>query len=94
MNLCISNVTQSIVLQFVEKLKKHIWFFCRFSSENVTIWNGPVNIHLIICVTVIIYFLALYIIIYHYILYIIIIYHYMKDGNFMNRNFIFQIFLV
>ena len=46
--LCISNVTQSIVLQFVENLKKHIWFFCYFSSENVTIWNGPVNIHLII----------------------------------------------
>ena len=47
-NLCISNVTQSIVLQFVENLKKHIWFFYRFSLENVTIWNGPRNIHVII----------------------------------------------
>ena len=79
MNLCISNVTQSNVLQFVENLKKHIWFFCHFSSENVTIWNGPVSIHVItryeVHVTVIIYFLALY--------------SYMKDGNFMNRNFIF-----
>ena len=46
-NLYISNVTQSNVLQFVENLKKHIWFFCRFSSENVTIWNGPVSIHVI-----------------------------------------------
>ena len=74
MNLCISNVTQSVVLQFVENLKKHIWFFYRFSLENVTVCNYMVD------VTVIIYFLALY--------------SQMKDGNFMNRNFIFQIFLV
>ena len=35
-NLCISDVTQSIVLQFVENLK-NIFGFCRFSSENVTV---------------------------------------------------------
>ena len=42
-NLCISDVTQSIVLQFVENLKKHIQFFCRFSSENVTVLYGMVQ---------------------------------------------------
>ena len=37
LNLCISNVTQSIVLQFVENLEKTYLVFLSFSSENVTI---------------------------------------------------------
>ena len=61
-NLCISNVTQSIVLQFVENLKKHIRFFCRFSSENVSHmeWPSKHSCNYKVHVTVIIYFLALY----------------------------------
>ena len=48
-NLCISDVTQSIVLQFVENLKKHIWFLSFFLRKcDCFIWNGPVNIHVII----------------------------------------------
>ena len=81
MNLCISNVTQSIVLKFVENLKKYLVFLSFFLGkcdymELPSKHSCNYKVHL----TVIIYFLALY--------------SQMKDGNFMNRNFIFQIFLV
>ena len=39
-NLCISDVTQSTVLQFVENLKKTYSVFLLFSSENVTVLYG------------------------------------------------------
>ena len=39
-NLCISDVTQSIVLQFVENLRKTYLVFLSFSSENVTVLYG------------------------------------------------------
>ena len=49
-NLCIFDVTQSIVLQFVENLKKtysvFLWFF--LGKCDCFIWNGPVKIHVII----------------------------------------------
>ena len=81
MNLCISNVTQSIVLQFVENLKTY-WFFVSFflGKCDYMEWPSKHSYNYKVHVTVIIYFLALY--------------SQMKDGNFMNRNFIFQIFLV
>ena len=49
LNLCISDVAQSIVLQFVENLKKYSVFLLFFLRKcDCFIWNGPVNIHVII----------------------------------------------
>ena len=47
-NLCISDVTQSIVLQFVENLKKAVFLSFFLGKCDCFIWNGPVNIHVII----------------------------------------------
>ena len=82
MNLCISNVTQCIVFQFVENLKNKLFFFVSFFLRKCDYmeWPSKHSYNYKVHVTVIIYFLALY--------------SQMKDGNFMNRNFIFQIFLV
>ena len=49
-NLCISDVTQSIVLQFVVKPKQTYSVFLSFflGKCDCFIWNGPVKFHVII----------------------------------------------
>ena len=61
-NLCISNVTQFIVLQFVENLKKTYLVFLSFflGKCDYMEWPSKHSCNYKVHVTVIIYFLALY----------------------------------